>query len=1360
MPFKFPFTRTELVWHQPFSPPKLDGVRVRHANWHERVAHGGFLPLRPKDADRHARLGGASTATVAITHASTSPQPPSDPLAAKARQLTGTSVLPPSTPNGAPSASTAALVQRLDAIAPTGQARPDPQTQILQPAREAASTSYKVTAQVVQQGDTTAVANAVHAALKRLDDVAANTKGKAKAGSNNTDPLTAARAALQQVLGDITLALARQGIRDDGLPADATVLGTLHTMSTADHLVAIEGASADGLATLAQFAGETAAAVRRLTGALGDSAPVVGAWTHCSVSTMLEQVRAACHDLSEHCGDEQTKAAYADLADAIAGLQVKLDQPLQPVNDARGAGATARLDPAFALNRGAGRILDFALYKGQREAMSTALAALPSMNGDNARIVKQAAALRDQGQSPQDLCQFVRVASHFMRCDAPSYALDQRALLRTALPAHSTLTEAAALRGVWGTAALRADALFSALPRMVRAAAAEAQTAHWGQGLPPYVAGHVMELMRANAQGSRLPDDPQTFAGSYAKEANILYGAPGHLKPDGVGLFGEEMIAMAARLHEMAPKQQRDVVGFFAHAIEKELYFNLRLNSSQSRRDLACELARQLPAMGSPQTKAAALRLIGHVTAATLETRVHLSGPAYEQCMADCERIVDTTLEAMAGPPCDAVHQQMQETALKRLTDLMFSFEPVTAARLACRALRLFDDGGNGRTQAAARAFALKVMERNVSVNHIGVALPFNTLARQLLERAGPHTAWHSGPQRELIDRVMRVLARRAVPAQESEVNRDRCIEAAFGSDPAMRGNAIRWLRRALVSEGQATERGHMTCLLHHLLQAGGHDLDAVERDSANEELLRRALADAHKLPPDLTGWLMQASLDVDANLPKQTRERLRNAAVSALPRKPAAQGHENYTKEQPAQTAAIKALQSVFKHAGPDGVACVDHVLTKVWPRLNAWSRSAALGDLFDAFDDAGREERALMLRFLRGLQSVAAANPEANAGLAEANAALTQLVVRTIENPARWNALDDGERIAIEKMVIDALVSLDAHSLSTLVLNAMRELIAHAGGSSDARLPVALWQAFAAQAGRMDEASLRTLATAWANSRSSLGEADWKAIGDTLAGAPLAPAKRATVLVLQDLVAPSSTSAKALDTPAGREALVAALPQLDPALKGKALTQLRDAQLDATQRERVAEDLCAHYARFDLGTRAAAMEFVMHAGGKQATQLLARVCDTLCAADWALGADGKRVIARVTLAAVEIRSAAGEWQRSDELALARDDSGTALSLDALIRRQADQDPTSVRPLLQSLAARYNVLDDGAAGRTLISSRAGVMKLLDDLGSRLTVSDLALVIETLAICDLPAAEAAMARLADQRRARMPSTTS
>jgi len=44
----------ELVPHVPFSAPKVDGVPVQDPSWSQRVASGGWLPLRIKPADRRA----------------------------------------------------------------------------------------------------------------------------------------------------------------------------------------------------------------------------------------------------------------------------------------------------------------------------------------------------------------------------------------------------------------------------------------------------------------------------------------------------------------------------------------------------------------------------------------------------------------------------------------------------------------------------------------------------------------------------------------------------------------------------------------------------------------------------------------------------------------------------------------------------------------------------------------------------------------------------------------------------------------------------------------------------------------------------------------------------------------------------------------------------------------------------------------------------------------------------------------------------------------------------------------------------------------------------------------------------------
>lgn len=487
-------------------------------------------------------------------------------------------------------------------------------------------------------------------------------------------------------------------------------------------------------------------------------------------------------------------------------------------------------------------------------------------------------------------------------------------------------------------------------------------------------------------------------------------------------------------------------------------------------------------------------------------------------------------------------------------------------------------------------------------------------VVRQLLNQPPQVSSTRIGKQ--LHRKALAGLVRGGLPFGLPQERRAALIDAGIGDDAARRTDIAKELQT--VANGEGIGRKHPVTrqaaarYLHHLLQAGNHQLSAAEVEQAKAAIQRAFRSNVRgqdaldastvmgallseiprsgprrdeALTAELSRRIMSGLANYDAlaeaigpiaaafeGLSPTNQREVVATALSRVPEHPAQRGDAARPQRLP-----LKAIVALAGFVGEDSTPVIRSLMLPLFERMNRDYRDATFNQLFDAYAEAPPTGQRAVVNFIGQLQSPG----EFVNGLRQfARRALADETVRdSIDRTAYENGVG---------MLNTRLPGLDPEQLSAAVRSVVE-------GNPD--LPVPVLEILLSQAHRADPASLRELMANVVNSlptrepdetdrlKAALGRLSRQLQDD--------PERRGTVHAFMKVADLRPRRPESIIQPSEAEHLASQLPGMNATLARATLGDIADVHLPEPASNAVIESLLNGYARFPAEGRQEVLKY-----------------------------------------------------------------------------------------------------------------------------------------------------------------------
>lgn len=912
-----------------------------------------------------------------------------------------------------------------------------------------------------------------------------------------------------------------------------------------------------------------------------------------------------------------------------------------------------------------------ALYRLHLDALAC-LPELSRLEADANAAVARAVEAAVCDLPPQDgrRLELVRAASCFLNPAGPgSFERAKEALSRIAIGGlEGDTASSEQLDQAWGSSTERRAALMDTLPHwLVRVngdsvgplcerLSSRFQDAH------PSLAERASELVLARTRQGRWLPEGTDWLGSEGKRDRVLRnGQSAAMTQAGNRLQFAELTALAADLPALKGHRHR-LVKFVRERLRREGLFreDRPVVVSSDVRALLQALLRQLahPDFDSGLTQneilalaaeqfaseamhpddrrqvlATLLPLIGSLNASRFSGSQDVQGEAIQtvaqginhlpaqSCAPLLRRILDLSVDWSTDRRSAAgKYVPHTRSEVKEFTENQIVGNLITMGSLGLKAGTKWLVGRRGVQEEAAEIVGTRLERLMTFDAPATTARALLPLCRHILQADGAMP----GDRRKLRNRALASLALGGLPVGESPGERGRSIEQGLGSDPALRTEVAQWLTKACLgkhSRADSISPVAAARYLHHLLELGGHTLNAREVEAARRAVLNTVRTAAAE--PTATAVMSAMLAEIEADRVVQARDGSCNPEHEALATALARGAMRGFHMIDPREAAKLmphivsayggmpgadraEVDARLMRHLG--GPVAVDSVATRpqlaglglirslsryrgndpaqllrladeVWPRLNRSHQQAALKQLFDEVDAASPVGLTASIAF--------AARRRDDGDFVDA---AVPMMRQLLDGAGPRDSLHAGVRDLAEQVVCERLPVMAPSHASELVANAV---------DGAAELPATLWLRFISHAPRLDAVSLRQLLTAWCNSLPARAPREpeqlrhaWERVLHRL------EPQAADVVNAFMHVAAESAPALQLPRPTrpvGHAAaceLAAALPRMDVASMQVALRHIHRAELPGALRNEVTRNVLAQYPRIQVDLRPAALD------------------------------------------------------------------------------------------------------------------------------------------------------------------------
>lgn len=459
-------------------------------------------------------------------------------------------------------------------------------------------------------------------------------------------------------------------------------------------------------------------------------------------------------------------------------------------------------------------------------------------------------------------------------------------------------------------------------------------------------------------------------------------------------------------------------------------------------------------------------------------------------------------------------------------------------------------------------------------------------------------------------------LVRGGLPFGLTPERRAQLIEAGIGAEPGRRTEIARELQT--VADGRGIGRNPVTRqaaarYLHHLIEAGGHQLSAGDVQQARATILaafRRNVSGDHghdssalmgallaEIPPrsspqhdaalagELSTRIMQGIARPDAmaeaigpvtcsydSLPARNRREITAALDQAVPRNPAQRGRAAQRQQLP-----VKAVLALSSFVGQDPVPLVDDIALPMFARLNDDYRATAFNLLFDGFAEAPPTGQRAVAHFVGRLD-----NPNQ--------------FIDGMRQMARRVFADEEARERTDPQALDHGIAVLCNRLprldDALVSEALRGIV-----EGNPELPVPVLEIVLGQSHRADAATLGELLTNVVNSLPMREPDEVDALKASLEQLSQRlhdkPQARGTLHAFMKAADLRPRRPESILQPEEHEQLASRLPGLIPSVANRALDDITRAGWSPDVSQRMAKGVLAGYGRATTDGRSKALRF-----------------------------------------------------------------------------------------------------------------------------------------------------------------------